>query len=453
MKQLLTFLLVLILSASLSLALDEGALNGLTGAELSGPAGIIFENTELNLYLVGENGAETAYGVITKDKKIHALVPGGVENPSFKLYVDAATFAELISSSNPLPAIKKALLNHKIKAQVDYLPGMVGKLFGNERINAYLIKSTGDVTVFGLITQDKKIQELGLNEISDPSINIYLDQATLAEIKDSVNPLVRLNQALDEKSIKYEGVGLADKVKLGFLSSLTSFAGLFGSDLDGSKELAEEKLKTQQLEMQLSDLSPEELETARVAAEKNEKGAVAGLAIAGKKLPRVAKEQLQRAISKAQVRAHCGDNLLRANEQCDDGNKIVGDGCSDLCLIEKPDLSIISAAYSLLNTDPGSSGAYVNVSAVVKNVGTEDSGEFHTLFNYSTFNYLGLSDLPYTANFGLPKNAEESVSTTYLCGKSHSIKLRADYSVIPVYKNKIDELNEANNEYILFVNC
>ncbi|EDN70323.1 hypothetical protein BGP_2822 [Beggiatoa sp. PS] len=30
----------------------------------------------------------------------------------------------------------------------------------------------------------------------------------------------------------------------------------------------------------------------------------------------------------------CGDMVIQPNEQCEDGNAISGDGCSDVCLIE-----------------------------------------------------------------------------------------------------------------------
>ena len=40
----------------------------------------------------------------------------------------------------------------------------------------------------------------------------------------------------------------------------------------------------------------------------------------------------------------CGNNKIEGNEQCDDGNKNNGDGCSSLCMIEttKPFFKITS---------------------------------------------------------------------------------------------------------------
>jgi cysteine-rich repeat protein len=32
----------------------------------------------------------------------------------------------------------------------------------------------------------------------------------------------------------------------------------------------------------------------------------------------------------------CGDGILDPNEECDDGNNFLGDGCSDVCIVENP---------------------------------------------------------------------------------------------------------------------
>ncbi|HBB03308.1 TPA: hypothetical protein DCZ39_00100 [Patescibacteria group bacterium] len=33
----------------------------------------------------------------------------------------------------------------------------------------------------------------------------------------------------------------------------------------------------------------------------------------------------------------CGNTVLEAGEECDDGNTLNGDACSNLCILETPD--------------------------------------------------------------------------------------------------------------------
>ena len=48
---------------------------------------------------------------------------------------------------------------------------------------------------------------------------------------------------------------------------------------------------------------------------------------------------------------YCGDNIISHSEQCDDGNDVSGDGCSDLCQIEP--------GYRCTKTDAGNSACYL----------------------------------------------------------------------------------------------
>jgi len=67
--------------------------------------------------------------------------------------------------------------------------------------------------------------------------------------------------------------------------------------------------------------------------------ATAGVSLEGRALARtgaVTIEDMSGAITSGEVVVVpvCGDSVIDANETCDDGNVLPGDGCSELCLIE-----------------------------------------------------------------------------------------------------------------------
>ncbi len=39
----------------------------------------------------------------------------------------------------------------------------------------------------------------------------------------------------------------------------------------------------------------------------------------------------------------CGNGLIENGEECDDGNRVDGDGCSAACIIERPDAEVIDS--------------------------------------------------------------------------------------------------------------
>ena len=46
----------------------------------------------------------------------------------------------------------------------------------------------------------------------------------------------------------------------------------------------------------------------------------------------------------------CGDNVVDANEECDDGNSMDGDGCSSLCLVEDAASESLRVILTALNS-------------------------------------------------------------------------------------------------------
>lgn len=97
------------------------------------------------------------------------------------------------------------------------LTGPVGKLFGDEQINVHLVTANGEEMLVGIITEEKEITALGLNQVADPSLDVYTDEKTAAKILVSANPLAQLQKALGEKKITYKASGFFHKIKIGVL--------------------------------------------------------------------------------------------------------------------------------------------------------------------------------------------------------------------------------------------
>jgi len=94
----------------------------------------------------------------------------------------------------------------------------VGKLFGDERVNVYLKTSNDKIVVFSVVTKDKKVVSFEVEELSDSTVKVYTDEATLITIAESSNPSDALKAAVSAKKITYHGVGFFKKMKLGMLS-------------------------------------------------------------------------------------------------------------------------------------------------------------------------------------------------------------------------------------------
>lgn len=121
------------------------------------------------------------------------------------------------------------------------LTGPMAKLFGDERINVHLSTAKGDESIIGIITEDKKVKALGLNEVSDPSLDVYTDEKTAAKILVAENPLAQLQKALGEKKVTYKAKGFFHKMKLGIVDMFVDV--LKGAEAGAAEDIDVEIVK------------------------------------------------------------------------------------------------------------------------------------------------------------------------------------------------------------------
>jgi hypothetical protein len=100
------------------------------------------------------------------------------------------------------------------------LPGLVEKIFGNERVAIYL----EDGYTFGVVLDDGKIIEFKEGKVSNPGINIYIKNQLFVDSNAGDVDLVR---SLGTKDIRIEGVGFLKKIKVGTIISTLKVLSMF----------------------------------------------------------------------------------------------------------------------------------------------------------------------------------------------------------------------------------
>jgi hypothetical protein len=110
---------------------------------------------------------------------------------------------------------------------VDKIP-MLQTFIGAERIRAEITLNDGSALIFGITTDsDARVTSLEKGEIADPTIKAYTTEATVRSILASSTPVTAFEDALETGTIRFEGVGLGNTIKLGLMKVGLKLVGLF----------------------------------------------------------------------------------------------------------------------------------------------------------------------------------------------------------------------------------
>lgn len=123
---------------------------------------------------------------------------------------------------------------------VNYLPGFVKGLLGNEKLHIYITHLDGTKSEYASITENGVIVEgntwldqdsNGIHDIWQkqgikPTMALYIDEKAIVEIINAEDPFAAFKQAWGS-GIRYEGLTFASKVKKFFLDIGVKIAGLF----------------------------------------------------------------------------------------------------------------------------------------------------------------------------------------------------------------------------------
>ena len=148
----------------------------------------------------------------------------------------------------------------------------------------------------------------------------------------------------------------------------------------------------------------------------------------------------------------CGDALVQGSEQCDDGNAVDTDGCTNKCQFPAADLVVDSAAFSVVpNATTGKNN--LRYTATIKNIGFKANQNFYA----STTLYDNSSAYPKYVNSSFKKPGElqpgssVTISESFLTGPSFNICSGKNY--IGVTHSTMGETNYLHNGKTLMVTC
>jgi hypothetical protein len=102
---------------------------------------------------------------------------------------------------------------------------VIRSFIGEERIHANISLNDGGVLILGITTdKDAKVVGFEKGEISDPTIRAYTNENTVRAIINSGDPISAFQDALNTGAIRFEGVGLGNKIKVGVMKAALKIA-------------------------------------------------------------------------------------------------------------------------------------------------------------------------------------------------------------------------------------
>jgi hypothetical protein len=119
------------------------------------------------------------------------------------------------------------VMKDQYNSNFEKVPGVVKSLLGTERINAYIALGDGTELKLSAITEKGMIKELNFGELENATLLIHTSEKTVAEIEQSNDSLLKLKEALDDGSIKYETARLSTRIKFALGSLFIRIASFF----------------------------------------------------------------------------------------------------------------------------------------------------------------------------------------------------------------------------------
>ncbi|MFH0714363.1 MAG: hypothetical protein V1847_02075 [Candidatus Diapherotrites archaeon] len=107
------------------------------------------------------------------------------------------------------------------------LPSAVGRFFEGETTNLHVLLDNGETVIVGGKVQKELLNELTCGGFSSPSLNAFLDQATLESIDSSPNPVKTFLDAQNSGKFRLEGNGFVSELKVAIANFFASIASWF----------------------------------------------------------------------------------------------------------------------------------------------------------------------------------------------------------------------------------
>lgn len=140
------------------------------------------------------------------------------------------------------------------------IPSPINKILGDERVNLHFELSDGNNVILGMITEDDRFSSLKIGELDNPSLNVYTTEEVIKSLETSENPFLTFQTALQEGKIRYEPVGIINKIKFGLVIPLLSkISSWFTSDKTEEVEKQEEVIEENPIKEEEEILEEEEI--------------------------------------------------------------------------------------------------------------------------------------------------------------------------------------------------
>ena len=114
--------------------------------------------------------------------------------------------------------------------QSDEVPGFVGKIVGNEKVNFRLETNSSNETL-GVEFDGVEISNISGDGFENPTLEVRTDEKTVKEIMNSGNKYSVLQKKLDNGDIEYEASTTGAKIKVAIFDTIRNLAGLIGIEL------------------------------------------------------------------------------------------------------------------------------------------------------------------------------------------------------------------------------
>ncbi len=150
--------------------------------------------------------------------------------------------------------LKATLGTHLAQVENDIegkkIPGVVGTLLGDQRINIYVTFNAGGREVISIVTEDKIVQSVELRKLNDPTLSISVKEDVLRGIQESENPFQEMKKALNEGKVKYKAYGFFNKIRFSTVSVFTALIDTFTGEeeAEAEEEVEEEEFPEEEEE-------------------------------------------------------------------------------------------------------------------------------------------------------------------------------------------------------------
>ncbi|MBW6469890.1 MAG: hypothetical protein K0A90_01555 [Methanosarcinaceae archaeon] len=137
--------------------------------------------------------------------------------------------------ASPVSAITQAEIesyllvdyNNFISSNPD-LPSFVKSIFGDQVIHIIITKTGGDIELAAVTNSDAYITGIESGKPENPTLLVTSNEETVDNILGSTDPATVTMDALKNKDITYEGVGLKNKIVVGFVKAVQSILSILG---------------------------------------------------------------------------------------------------------------------------------------------------------------------------------------------------------------------------------